>query len=93
MARYSVNNNTQSNGDHEVHELGCSFMPTDNRTYLGEFSSCRPAVTEAKKHHNQVNGCHYRARDCHTQQSHSTHRFHADLKELRDLSKATPHGD
>ncbi|UMA67271.1 hypothetical protein LVO79_20940 (plasmid) [Roseivivax marinus] len=67
MARYYVNNNQQANGDHEVHALGCSFMPTSNRTYLGEYSTCRPAVTEARKHHRQVNGCYYCARECHTQ--------------------------
>lgn len=67
MARYYVNNNAQANGDHEVHELGCSFMPEANRTYLGEFRSCGPAVTEARKHHRQVNGCFYCSRPCHTQ--------------------------
>lgn len=30
MARYYVNNNAQANGDHEVHELGCTFMPPDD---------------------------------------------------------------
>ncbi|PTE21252.1 hypothetical protein C5F48_13210 [Cereibacter changlensis JA139] len=67
MAQYYVNNNVQSNGDHEVHKVGCSFMPTANRTYLGDFHNCRSAVIEAKKHHYQVNGCFYCARDCHTQ--------------------------
>lgn len=68
MARYYVNNNAQTNGDHEVHENGCSFMPAvENRTYLGDFSSCAPAVREAKKHHTQVNGCYYCSRPCHTQ--------------------------
>lgn len=66
MARYYVNNNQQRNGDHEVHELGCSFMPTENRTYLGELQNCASAVYEARKHHRQVNGCFYCARPCHT---------------------------
>lgn len=66
MARYYVNNNAQSNGDHEVHELGCSHMATADRQYLGDFSSCPPAVTEARKYHRQVNGCYYCARSCHT---------------------------
>lgn len=66
MARYYVNNNAQANGDHEVHELGCAFMPTENRTYLGEFSSCVPAVAEARKYHRKANGCFYCSRPCHT---------------------------
>lgn len=66
--RYYVNKNAQSNGDHEVHKRGCSFMPDlENRIYLGEFSGCRPAVKEARKHYRQVNGCYYCARACHTQ--------------------------
>ncbi len=67
MARYYVNQNAQANGDHEVHRSGCSFMPdTDNRTYLGDFSTCSPAVREARKHYNQVNGCYYCSEVCHT---------------------------
>ncbi|MFC6486882.1 hypothetical protein [Nitratireductor sp. GCM10026969] len=68
MARYYVNKNAQSNGDHEVHTTGCSFMPQpENRIYLGDFTSCRPAVSEAKKHRDQVNGCYYCSYSCHTQ--------------------------
>jgi hypothetical protein len=67
MALYYVNKNAQANGDHEVHTTGCSFMPErDNRNYLGDFATCRPAVTEAKKHYTQVNGCYYCANACHT---------------------------
>ena len=65
---YYVNKNAQANGDHEVHTTGCSYMPNSvNRIYLGEHSSCRTAVSEARKHYRQVNGCYYCARDCHTQ--------------------------
>jgi hypothetical protein len=67
MARHYVNNNAQANGDHEVHVEGCSFMPLPaNRAYLGDFSSCRPAVTEARKYWSQVNGCYYCCNACHT---------------------------
>ena len=67
MALYYVNKNAQSNGDHEVHVLGCSFMPADeNRKYLGNFKSCREAVVEAEEHYSQVNGCYYCSNDCHT---------------------------
>lgn len=68
MAYYYVNKNVQSNGDHEVHTTGCSFMPAaESRIYLGDFDSCRLAVTEAKKHYHQVNGCYYCCYSCHTQ--------------------------
>ena len=64
---YYVNDNAQSNGDHEVHRDGCSFLPSVlNRTYLGLFETCYPAVREARKHYNQVNGCYFCSQDCHT---------------------------
>lgn len=67
MPHYYVNDNVQDNGDHEVHKEGCSFMPdVDNRTYLGLFNSCTPAVREARDHHDQVNGCYYCSEPCHT---------------------------
>lgn len=65
--RYYVNQNAQSNGDHEVHELTCSFCPDDsNRTFLGDYNSCHPAVAEARKHYSQVNGCSFCSPRCHT---------------------------
>lgn len=67
MSPYYVNKNAQSNGDHEVHTTGCSFMPEDiNRIYLGDFWYCSQAISEAQKHYSQVNGCYYCSRDCHT---------------------------
>ena len=67
MANYYVNKNAQSNGDHEVHKSGCSWLPnTDNRIYLGNFDNCSDAVKESKKYYSQVNGCYYCSRDCHT---------------------------
>jgi len=67
MAYYYVNKNAQANGDHEVHTTGCSFMPNaTNRIYLGDFSNCRQAVSEAKKHYTKSNGCYYCANACHT---------------------------
>ena len=68
MKKYYVNDKAQSNGDHEVHHENCSFLPSVlNRTYLGNFSSCKDAVKEAKKKHSQVNGCFYCSNECHTQ--------------------------
>ena len=67
MALYYVNKNAQSNGDHEVHEAECSWLPSaDNRIYLGVFPSCRPAVTEAREHYTKVNGCYHCSRARHT---------------------------
>lgn len=67
MSRYYVNRNAQSNGDHEVHTTGCSFMPAAaNRIYLGDYGACRPAVFKAREHYDQSNGCYYCSRICHT---------------------------
>lgn len=58
----------QSNGDHEVHIATCYWFPgLKNRKYLGEFESCHAAVSEAKNHTTQVNGCKYCCNSCHTQ--------------------------
>lgn len=68
MKKYYVNDNAQANGDHEVHtpSILCSYMPDHaNRTYLGEFDTCKEAVREAKKKHDQVNGCYYCCNECH----------------------------
>jgi hypothetical protein len=67
MANYYVNKNAQSNGDHEVHTQDCRYLPeSTNRKYLGEFSNCKDAVTEAKKTYSQSNGCKTCSPSCHT---------------------------
>lgn len=67
MGLYYVNENAQSNGDHEVHISTCSHIPDyENRIYLGAFDDCKGAVKEAKKHYGQVNGCYYCCNPCHT---------------------------
>lgn len=67
MDLYYVNINPQKNGDHEVHLSECQYMPNFvNRKYLGFFSNCKAAVTEAKKTFPQSNGCKTCAKDCHT---------------------------
>lgn len=67
MALYYVNKNAQPNGDHEVHDSGCDRLPdTENRLYLGSFTSCAGAVREAKKTYPKSNGCFYCSRSCHT---------------------------
>jgi len=65
--RYYVNKNAQSNGDHEVHVTGCSWMPDSiNCISLGEHETCRTAVTKAKEYYSQSNGCYYCCNACHT---------------------------
>ncbi|MGY5848496.1 hypothetical protein ACW6QP_13890 [Salegentibacter sp. HM20] len=68
MPRYYVNTNSQSNGDHEVHEDSyCSNAPTpQNRKDLGYHSDCHSAVREAKRTYSQSNGCFYCCNPCHT---------------------------
>lgn len=66
MARYYVHIRAASDGDHQVHRFDCSWLPAEeNRKYLGDFASCQPAVTEAKKHFTKVNGCIHCSRECH----------------------------
>lgn len=67
MKKYYVNDRPQSNGDHEVHREDCIYLPVVSKTYLGQFTSCRSAVLEAKKYYRQVNGCKTCSRECHTQ--------------------------
>ncbi|HEX7154628.1 MAG TPA: hypothetical protein VF618_24295 [Thermoanaerobaculia bacterium] len=67
MYRYYVNRQAQTNGDHEVHVEGCSYMPTAaNQIFLGLFNNCRDAVRTATQHYSQVNGCYYCSQPCHT---------------------------
>lgn len=64
---YYVSLIRQSNGDFEVHEESCTWLPKpENRQYLGSFYTCAEAVAEAKKYYSQVNGCFYCSRPCHT---------------------------
>lgn len=70
MPYYCVNRNAQpGSGDHEVHDTsstqGCLPDPV-NRVDLGFHVSCREAVTAAKRHYSDVNGCFYCAGSCHT---------------------------
>lgn len=63
--KYYVHSRPQSNGDHEVHQEGCSWMPQpENRIYLGEFYNCQDAVNAAKPYYKDVDGCHYCCPEC-----------------------------
>jgi hypothetical protein len=66
MDKYYVNQNAQSNGDHEVHKEGCYYLSlVERKLYLGEFTSCFPAVAEAKKYYSSADGCYYCCPLCH----------------------------
>ena len=63
---YYVNKNEQSNGDHEVHTVSCTYLPNiENRLYLGYFDNCADAVKEAKKTYTKADGCFYCCKECH----------------------------
>jgi len=65
--RYYVNDNPQSTGEHEVHEDGCYWLSLANsKTYLGVFAYCSTAVSEARKHYSNVDGCKHCCPACHT---------------------------
>lgn len=67
MKKYYVNKRAQSNGDHEVHDENCKYLPSsENREYLGMFSNCHDAVREAKKTYKTANGCYTCSTPCHT---------------------------
>jgi len=65
MDSYYVNDVAQPTGEHEVHKDGCYYMPS-RKTYLGEFSSCHPAVEKAKQIYSNVDGGRCCCPDCHT---------------------------
>jgi len=67
MTMYYVNKNAQSNGDHEVHDSGCKYLPEkENRIYLGDYTYCSSAVTKVKEYYDQMNGCFFCSEACHT---------------------------
>ena len=67
MEKYFVNDNAQSNGDHEVHKDGCKYLAMAHRTtYLGYFSNCRDAVIAAKRIYLKSDGCATCSPACHT---------------------------
>lgn len=66
MPHYYVNTAAQPNGDHEVHQEDCQWLPSvANREYLGIYTSCQPAVWEAKRRNYDADGCATCASDCH----------------------------
>ena len=67
MPYYYVNTGKDKDGHNEVHVEGCSWLPSVlNRDYLGNYSNCRPAVTEAISRGYNANGCFHCSKPCHT---------------------------
>ncbi len=67
MRDYYVTTRPQANGDHEVHTADCAWLPgKENRRYLGRFSTCYGALLAARALYEQVNGCYWCSRECHT---------------------------
>lgn len=58
MPKYYVNVIPQKNGDHEVHQLGCSSMP-NTRIDLGVFSRSLDAEKAAKLHFPKARLCRF----------------------------------
>lgn len=69
MPQFYINTNQQANGDNEVHQDPCTYMPApQNRVDLGNHPNCQSAVADAKRRwpRGQINGCYYCANACHT---------------------------
>ena len=67
-----INHNQQTNGDHEVHDSECSYLPdVSNRTYLGYLSSSHEAINIAKIKFPSwsINGCYWCCPESHTSQN------------------------
>ena len=60
MAIYYVSKKESSKGQHEVHCIGCTYMPKDDaRLYLGDYMSCKSAVRKAGDFYHEVAGCQH----------------------------------
>jgi hypothetical protein len=58
MHQYYVNKKAQTNGVHEVHRLGCRFLPkAEHRINIGPFNNVQEALKEALKTHPTAKGC------------------------------------
>ena len=58
MQRYYLNKKAQTNGTHEIHRLGCRFLPkSERRICLGLFNNIQDAIKEALKTHPTSKCC------------------------------------
>lgn len=71
MTYYYLNNNSQSNGDFEVHRRDCNQgADSENQLNLGLCEDGIEAVAKAKKQYpnvaSHINGCYYCCPESHT---------------------------
>lgn len=67
MPRYYVNNNAQSNGDHEVHSETCFYLQfVQSKNDLGYHDTCYTAVAKAKQTYSTADGCKHCSEPCHS---------------------------
>ena len=60
MNSYILNEVPEVNGEHKIHTMECSFLPTfEYRIPLGVFEGCEEAFKEAKKTVSSVTCCEY----------------------------------
>ena len=71
MPIYYVDNNARTNGDHDVHEASCRYLP-NNTTPLGQHSNCQNALRAASLFYHQVNGCFWCTAQCYKAASSAT---------------------
>ena len=65
---YFLDENSQANGDHEVHRAGCPYLPSENSIKaLGEHYSFQSAISQAQAYYTQVEACSYCRFDYHRQ--------------------------
>lgn len=65
---YYFNENTDKNGNHEVHKESCSYLPdVANRKLIGLADDCKEAIKKAKQEHplKSFDGCYYCSYQCH----------------------------
>ena len=67
MAEFFIELNPKENGDHVVHNAGCSILPAKDAVhYLGSISNCTSALKKAAERFKQVNGCSQCLSACHS---------------------------
>jgi hypothetical protein len=67
MPHFCCNKNAQTNGDHEVHQDDCRWIPEPhNQINLGYHATCKTAVLQAKAFDPRADGCKYCSPECHT---------------------------
>ena len=67
MDIYFVEKKAQPDGTHDIHTLNCDCLPTgDHRIFLGVFTTCGEALTEARQYFKRANGCFSCAINCYS---------------------------